>query len=197
MVSGSRIRFVSIDPRPMEWALLSLYHELNGLNNPEVLQCCVGLIHKQVQRMVGPADRFRRLIPVWETVDANLARPWTAAEIAKLASVSEVHLATGGASGAGQHSLPPQRPGPGNQPPRRTSPTARELHPASPPKPSAALAPATLQTCATPPRSPRSGGETGHGARVRTAETWVDYILVVAAHRPICRKNLHGAKMPG
>jgi hypothetical protein len=92
MVSGSRIRFVSIDPRPMEWALLSLYHELNGPNNPEVLQCCVGLIHKQVQRMVGPSDRFRRLIPVWETVDANLARPWTAAEIAKLASVSEVHL---------------------------------------------------------------------------------------------------------
>ncbi len=66
-------------PPLMEWALLSLDHGLNGPNNPEVLQCCVGLIHNKVQRMVGPADRFRRLIPVWETVDANLVRSWTAA----------------------------------------------------------------------------------------------------------------------
>lgn len=92
MVSGSRIRFVSIDPRPLEWALLALYHEVNGLNDPEAIRCCVGLIHKQVQRILKPANRVTRLILIWETVDANLARPWTATEIAGLANVSEVHL---------------------------------------------------------------------------------------------------------
>jgi len=92
MVSGSKIRFVSVDPRPLEWALLALYHEVNGLNDPEAVRCCVGLIQKQVQRILNPVDRFTRLIPVWETVDANLARPWTVTEIAGLANVSEVHL---------------------------------------------------------------------------------------------------------
>ncbi|RFC45462.1 MAG: AraC-type DNA-binding protein [Verrucomicrobia bacterium] len=92
LVSGSLIRFVSLDPRPLEWALLALYLEVNGLNDPETVQCCVALIHKHVQRILKPVDRVTRLIPVWETVDTNLARPWTSAEIAKLASVSEVHL---------------------------------------------------------------------------------------------------------
>lgn len=92
MVSGDLIRFVQIDPRPMEWALSALYHEVKGLNDPEAIRCCVGLIHKQVQRILKPSARGTRLIPVWETVDANLARPWTATEIAELASVSEVHL---------------------------------------------------------------------------------------------------------
>ena len=91
-IVGPLIRVVPVDPRPLEWALLGLYHEVNGKNDPSTLNHYAELILQQVDRMVSPDLNSSRLTRVWEAVDAAPAHPWTARELAEMACVSEVHL---------------------------------------------------------------------------------------------------------
>ena len=92
LIPGPEIVFTAVDPRPMEWALLGLYHEVNGANDPQAAACHVELIHLQVQRLATPRRRVSRLARLWEAVDANVAHPWTSEELAGMAKMSEVHL---------------------------------------------------------------------------------------------------------
>jgi AraC-like DNA-binding protein len=85
-------RVARTDPLLWEWALSGLHRESLGANNPECLQAWSSVIHAQVQRLVRSDGRLSRLAAVWERVNADLAHPWTAAELAKLAGTSEVHL---------------------------------------------------------------------------------------------------------
>lgn len=92
LIAGPESALVSVDPRPIEWALLGLYHEVQGTNDLQATSYYAHLIHLQVERIAQPSQKPSRLARLWETVDANLAHPWTAEELAGLARMSEVHL---------------------------------------------------------------------------------------------------------
>lgn len=92
LISGARIEFVHVDPRPIEWSLLGLYHEFNRANEQQAVAHHAELIHLAVQRLVQEKPHASRLARLWESVDADPGHPWTAAELAKAAHMSEVHL---------------------------------------------------------------------------------------------------------
>jgi AraC-like DNA-binding protein len=91
-IPGDTISFLSIDPRPLEWALLSLYHEVSGPNQRDATSHLAELLHLHVQRAVHCLRPESRLASLWETVNEHLAAPWTARELARLSQMSEVHL---------------------------------------------------------------------------------------------------------
>lgn len=83
---------LQVDPRPFEWAMLGFYQEFNGAADPHIIEHWLKLIHLQVVRTAGRIATNSRLIKLWEKIDAHLDHPWTAAELARMASMSEVHL---------------------------------------------------------------------------------------------------------
>jgi transcriptional regulator GlxA family with amidase domain len=88
----------SRDVRPLWWALQGLYVEANAASaNRNTSHAGIGqwcdLVVAAASRLV--ADDFtgdRAIVDTWEKVDANLSRPWAAAQIAALAGFSETHF---------------------------------------------------------------------------------------------------------
>lgn len=89
---GPETQVVSTDPLAWEWALRGLHREVLGANEADCLRAWTTVIDQLVNRLARNDDRAARLASVWEKVNADLARPWTAPELAKLAGTSEVHL---------------------------------------------------------------------------------------------------------
>ena len=85
-------RVVQTDATLWEWALSGLHREAQGANDAACIRAWTEVIHQQTHRLAQADDRFSRLTAVWESVNADLAHPWTAAELARLAGMSEVHL---------------------------------------------------------------------------------------------------------
>lgn len=92
LLPGPDIRFVATDPRPFERALLGLHEELHGRADARLIELWVELLHRLVVTVADSAASSSRLARVWEVVDSNLVHPWTAADLASLACMSEVHL---------------------------------------------------------------------------------------------------------
>lgn len=91
-VARTETEIVRTNVATWECALRGLHEEMQGENNPGCTRAWAEVIHQLVRHVVGEDDRLARLAVVWERVAAELEHPWTAAELAKLAGMSEVHL---------------------------------------------------------------------------------------------------------
>lgn len=88
----SQPRLVQFDAHPLNVLIQELYRESVGPADLTMMRQWVGLIHRHADRACGPEDHRARLLPIWEAVDADLARPWTLTDLARLASMSREHL---------------------------------------------------------------------------------------------------------
>lgn len=77
----------------------ALVHALNGLNievatgrNVSRRRLWAGLVNSYWQSIITSNAPRRRLDPLWRLVDDDLAHPWTLAELARKARVSDEHL---------------------------------------------------------------------------------------------------------
>jgi AraC-like DNA-binding protein len=77
---------------PLQAAIEGLHSESGGEASPALLYHWNELIHRYVLRFAQPHRQDGRLWRVWQQVEANLARPWSLAEIAAKATMSEEHL---------------------------------------------------------------------------------------------------------
>jgi AraC-like DNA-binding protein len=92
MIAAREPQLVRVDPRPLHSAIAGLYQESVGGAESAMMYHWVELIHLLVTRMSQPWRSDDRLWRVWESVDADLARPWTLRELARRACISGEHL---------------------------------------------------------------------------------------------------------
>lgn len=81
-----------VDVKPLESAILGMYRESHGVNEPAVVASWAHLIDVTARRMLGTPIHDARLSTLWEAVDAELALPWTLEEMARRSHVSPEHL---------------------------------------------------------------------------------------------------------
>ena len=86
------------DVRPLWWALQGLHVEVNAArtrrktSHATAGQRC-DLVVATAQRLAtAEADLDAPILEAWERVDAELARPWSATQLARLAGFSETHF---------------------------------------------------------------------------------------------------------
>jgi AraC-like DNA-binding protein len=80
------------DGRALEHAILGLASEMQGAVDPGSCAMWVEMIERYVERVVEPWQREPRLVGLWNTVQQDLGRAWTLADMARLARTSEEHL---------------------------------------------------------------------------------------------------------
>lgn len=80
------------DGRVLQNAIQGLAAEMEGAADPGTCVVWVDVIERYVARILEPLQREPRLVPVWNAVKNDLARDWTLADLAALASTSEEHL---------------------------------------------------------------------------------------------------------
>lgn len=79
-------------PFPLRHAIEGLRSEAISNQNPSHMKLWMDLIQTYVHRFAQPYQSDNRLWSIWTEVEKNPGHPWTLAEIADLASVSEEHL---------------------------------------------------------------------------------------------------------
>jgi AraC-like DNA-binding protein len=88
----------SRDVRPLWWALQGLYVEANAADascktsRAGIGQWCDLVVAAASRLVEDESTGDRAVVDIWEKVDANLARPWSAAQIGAMAGVSETHF---------------------------------------------------------------------------------------------------------
>jgi AraC-like DNA-binding protein len=80
------------DGRALEHAILGLASEMQGAVDPGSCAMWVEMIERYVERVVEPWQREPRLVGLWNTVQQDLGRAWSLADMARLARTSEEHL---------------------------------------------------------------------------------------------------------
>ncbi|UYN97844.1 MAG: AraC family transcriptional regulator [Enhydrobacter sp.] len=80
------------DGEPLRHAILGLHREVQAQGNSGSATLWIDLIEHYISRFAEPLQREGRLRVVWEEVQTDLARPWTAASLARLAGISGEHL---------------------------------------------------------------------------------------------------------
>ncbi len=80
------------DAEPLRHAILGLYQEVKAQAGSASIMLWIDLIEHYVTRFAAPLQREDRLRPVWDIVQRDLRRPWTAGQLAKLASISGEHM---------------------------------------------------------------------------------------------------------
>lgn len=80
------------DGQVLAHAILGLSHEMAGAADLGTCAIWVDVIERYIGRILEPWQREPRLVGVWNAVQADLARDWTLAELARLANTSEEHL---------------------------------------------------------------------------------------------------------
>lgn len=80
------------DAEPLRHAILGLYREVRAQAGSGSLTLWIDLIEHYVSRFAEPLQREDRLRPVWDIVQRDLHRQWTAGELAKQAGISGEHL---------------------------------------------------------------------------------------------------------
>ena len=80
------------DGRALEHAILGLASEMRGAVDPGSSAMWVDLIERYVERVVEPWQREPRLVGLWNTVQQDLGRAWTLADMARQARTSKEHL---------------------------------------------------------------------------------------------------------
>ena len=80
------------DAEPLQHAILGLHREVRSRASSASTMLWIDLIEHYVTRFAEPLQREDRLRPVWEIVQRDLDKPWTAADLAALAKISGEHL---------------------------------------------------------------------------------------------------------
>lgn len=80
------------DGRLLQNAIQGLAAEMEGVADHGTCVVWVDVIERYVARILEPLQREPRLVQVWNAVKNDLARDWTLADLAALASTSEEHL---------------------------------------------------------------------------------------------------------
>ena len=78
---------VAADPEPLHDAVRGLYREATAAASLDALRHWVELVHLACLRLAGRQGGDAGLRRVWEAVDADLARAWTLADLARIAGV--------------------------------------------------------------------------------------------------------------
>jgi len=73
-------------------AVLGLAREMQGAGDPGNCTVWVEVIDRYMTGLLDPLLRAPRLVALWNTVRADLARDWTLSDMAKVARTSEEHL---------------------------------------------------------------------------------------------------------
>lgn len=92
LVSAGAPLVASCDPRPIHDAIANLHRESVGRGEAPVLGLWAGLVSALVRRAIEPAAGDDRLWRLWEQVDADLGRPWTLGDLARLAGTGPEQL---------------------------------------------------------------------------------------------------------
>lgn len=82
---------IETDPRPLEYLLRGLHHEISTARDPAMLESWSRLLHRQAARMIVP-DHSSRLWRVWQAVQADPAAGWSLARLARLAGLGPENL---------------------------------------------------------------------------------------------------------
>ena len=80
------------DGEALRHAILGLHRELQADGQSASAMLWIDLIEHYISRFADSLQREGRLQAVWESVQADLARPWTVASLARLAGMSGEHL---------------------------------------------------------------------------------------------------------
>jgi AraC-like DNA-binding protein len=80
------------DARPLQSAILGLYHESNVATDPVAVHHWVELIQTYVLRFAQPWRVDDRLWRLWDVVDRNLNQDWTLEKLCQLSHLSGEHL---------------------------------------------------------------------------------------------------------
>lgn len=92
LVTTDQPTIVSGDARAWYDAILNLHREGLGLADPAMLQRWAEVVVALLGRQLAPMRTDQRLWRLWEEVDADLGRPWTLGDLARLAGLSPEHL---------------------------------------------------------------------------------------------------------
>jgi len=84
-------RLIETDPRPLEYLLRGLHHEISTGRDPVMLESWGQLLYRQANRMMVP-DHSSRLWRVWQAVQADPAADWSLARLARLAGLGPENL---------------------------------------------------------------------------------------------------------
>lgn len=79
-------------PLPLRHAIEGLHAEAESTQAPSTMQLWTDLIQNYVTRFALPHRGDNRLWKIWREVELNPAQPWTLAQLAAKACVSEEHL---------------------------------------------------------------------------------------------------------
>lgn len=80
------------DAEPLRHAIMGLHCEMQGQADAGSAMLWIELIEHYITRFAEPLRREDRLRSVWETVQTDLGRAWSATELAGLANISGEHL---------------------------------------------------------------------------------------------------------
>lgn len=92
LVAADAPAAVAVDGRPLHDAVLNLHRELHGAADPAMARLWAEVVASQVRRLLAPLRSDQRLWRLWEEVDADLGRPWTLADLARLAGLGDEQL---------------------------------------------------------------------------------------------------------
>ena len=82
---------IDVDPRPLEYILRGLHHEVSTHREPGALEHWSGLLHDEMRRMAG-SRQSTRLWHLWETVRCDLGAPWDLASLACMVKLGPEQL---------------------------------------------------------------------------------------------------------
>ncbi|MEY4489380.1 MAG: hypothetical protein RIQ79_1888 [Verrucomicrobiota bacterium] len=92
-ITGERAWFAQAEPRSLAAAIAALADELGGAMDREILVHLAAWVDLAARRIVrGGRPPDARLRGLWEKVEAELAHPWSATELARVAGVGPEQL---------------------------------------------------------------------------------------------------------
>lgn len=91
LIRGAEVRLTSADTETYARVIRGLYTEVMGIADRDPVDHWLHLLSGYTRRLAGSGDTHR-LYALWERVLSDLAYPWTVAELAAKAEMSEEHL---------------------------------------------------------------------------------------------------------
>jgi AraC-like DNA-binding protein len=92
LVTAEAPTLLNTDARPLHDAVLNLHRETVGAGDPAIVRLYGELVGALVRRHLAPVRTDQRLWRLWEEVDADLGRPWTLGDLARLAGLGDEQL---------------------------------------------------------------------------------------------------------
>ena len=92
LIDGRSCRLMKADVSGFVSTLQLLTREAAGEAEPAAMQALVTLLQTHTRRLAGGTQVDRRLVCLWERVEADLGRAWNCRLLAAVAAMSEEHL---------------------------------------------------------------------------------------------------------